>query len=576
MSEQLDVSLPSAHLTWGEVFPTGAPDPSATYMEIPPWAQPISFFVGRNGSGKSRAARALTQKLPDSRLLDADRLVSLMSFNVFTWGANPVDFKGIPLGEQERSQMKQITRKRPLATEDIYALREQPDVALRVAAFLKRALGRTVELRESSGFLDPHVSIGGIEYSLFRDEGHGLRELVILLAAAYRDDWSTLLIDEPELHLHPAMARLWLGELRKECIERDRRAIIITHEPSLIKILDADELDSVWYFQAGAKPLPFADAVHERAKDRVTASLRQNPELISQLVFSPRPVLVEGVHDVAALSAALERTKPSEVVSQTDLVCCGGSTEVALWFEIAHKMEIDVRAIADLDACLESSVQRVMDGKSTVIHKYREELALEPPRTSNVLKPLIDKMRLDGISGNPKERANWLADSVPAATGYRVRKDKLLRIWRENGLWLHPQGTIEKVLGIDAKGLSAARTAASVPGEIDRVADWCSYEVDPLGEVELLLNVAVERIAHSIMEALRAEPAAQFCTPIGSSAEADSRLVRVEPIREGVHRLTVVTPKEFKGYWLEFSRETRPSELILQPPERVDLPGAES
>ncbi|MFE1295758.1 ATP-dependent endonuclease [Streptomyces sp. NPDC058731] len=496
-----------------------------------------------------------------------------MSFNIFSWGASPADFKGIPLGEQERDQMRQFTRSRPLATEDIYALREQPDVSLRVAAFLKRALGRTVELRESSGFLDPHVSIGGVEYSLFRDEGHGLRELVILLAAVYRDDWSTLLVDEPELHLHPAMVRLWLGELRKECTERGRRAIIITHEPSLVKILDADELSSVWYFQAGSKPVAFADAVHEKAKGRVTASLRQNPELISQLVFSPRPVLVEGVHDVAALSAALERTKPSEVVSQTDLVCCGGSTEVALWFEIAHNMKIDVRAVGDLDACLESSVQRVMDGNDNVIARYREELALEPPRTSELLKPLLDKMRRDGVSNNPKERANWLAHSVPMDTGYWVRKDKLLDIWRSNGFWLHPQGTIENVLGLDSKGLSAARDAASSPGAIDQVADWCSYAVDPLGEVELLLNIAIERIAHSIMEALRAEPGARFSKPIGSSAEADSRLVQVEAIREGIHRLTVVTPKEFRGYWLEFSRETRPSELVLQPP--VEDEGAE-
>lgn len=104
-----------------------------------------------------------------------------------------------------------------MATEELYALDEQPDVLLRVAAFIRRVLRRTIELRERAGYLDPVVVVGTEEYSLLREEGHGLRELVILLAATYRDDWSLLVVDEPELHLHPAMVRLWLSELQTEC-----------------------------------------------------------------------------------------------------------------------------------------------------------------------------------------------------------------------------------------------------------------------------------------------------------------------------------------------------------------------
>ncbi|GGU09520.1 ATP-dependent nuclease [Streptomyces lateritius] len=567
-------SLPPVRIDYSEVFPQQAKDQPDPYLEIPEWSHPLTFFVGRNGSGKSRAAKALTRKVTDSRLLDTDRLVSLMSFHSYTWGANPVDFKGIPLGESDRTQMKQIARDRHFATEELYSLREQPDVWLKVAAFLKRALGRTIQLRESSGYLDPYVLVGGVEYSLFRDEGHGLRELVILLAASYRDDWSLLMVDEPELHLHPSMARLWLAELRKECIERNRHALIITHEPSLLRIRETDDLGGIWHFQAGRRPASLSCALFdrqrgeetERRRDQVAATLRKNPDLVSQLVFSPRPVLVEGVHDIAALSASLERTKDSEVVAQTDLVLCGGSVEVALWFEIAHTLGVDVRAVADLDACLESSVQRVMDSYPEVTRRYRGELIQEPPKTSEILKPLIAEMTRAGISSSPKDRANWLAHSIPAETAHPVRKEKLLAIWRDHGMWLHPQGTIENVLGIDTKGLNQAAQAASSPGPIDSVVDWCAYEVDLMGDVELLLNIAVERVAHSLQEAIRADPEAQFTAPVGASSIADARLVEVVPMGNGFHRLVVRTPASFKGYWLEFSRDTASSQLNLKPP----------
>lgn len=75
----------------------------------------------------------------------------------------------------------------------------------------------------------------------------------------------------------------------------------------------------------------------------------------------------------------------------------------------------------------------------------------------------------------------------------------MLTIWRDAGLWLHEQGTLENVLGITVKGRAAATTAAASVGVIDSVAAWCSYALDPLGDVEALLNAAVERIAHSLL-----------------------------------------------------------------------------
>jgi hypothetical protein len=558
-----DTEVVDVAFTWQEVF--GQPLRDDPFFELRGWDRDVAYFVGRNGSGKSRVARLLAQHL-NARFLSTDRLTGLMRFTNWGWTSAPdaTQQQGVPLGDKERSQAPQIARNHGTAIEELYALREMPEVSLRVAAFVRRALSRSVELREVSGFLDPHVQLGESTFSLLRDEGHGLRELVVLLTATYRPDWSFLVVDEPELHLHPAMARLWLAELQKECARTNRRAIVVTHEPGLVRPKTADDLRSIWLFAPESSPQLIGDQILAAQEPRVAASLEDNPELVSALVFSPRPVLVEGTHDVAAMSAALTRTQPAEVVEQTDLIRCGGTGGVALWFEIATKLSLDVRAVADLDALFDAAVRRAMDARPDVTQRYQKELGVEPPTTVEALKSIQERMGNEGVDANPRAKAEWLTDLE--GDGHANRRNQILQIWRDAGLWLHPQNRLEHVLGLEDKGISGARHAASEPGEIDAVAAWAAYHLDPTGDIKILLGAAVERIAHHIVEALRLEPERQFNAPVGPTAAVDDQLVDVTPIGNGGHRLTVKVPDEFAGYWVEFTRDTPPSSLTLGPP----------
>lgn len=562
-------SLPPVELSMNDVFGQGG---SELFFNLASWDHPVSYFVGRNGSGKSRVGKVLASRIPNTRFLSTDRLVGLMNFTTYTWGSMPTDYRGVPLDEESRPRIEELSRQFGTGTNELHALRQQPEVWLKVAAFLRRALNRSIELRESAGFLDPFVRSGSVEYSLLREEGHGLREIVILLTAVYRSDWSLLVVDEPELHLHPSLTRLWLSELEAECQRSSRHAVVITHEPSMIRPSRSDDLGAIHLFQPNQRAATMESFVEPGLEARVTASLVQNPLLVSQLVFSPRPVLLEGVLDVLAVNASLRRSQPSEVIAQTDLIDCGGNGGLAVWFSIARRAGLDVRAVGDLDCCLDPAVTSAIDRIPEITARYQSDLFMEPPRTSTVVRPLINAMREAGVEADQKSRAKWLADNAGVSGGNSARRDKLLEIWRDAGLWLHQTGTLESVLGLSEQEKSRDQvvSAASTPGRIDAVAAWAAYRLNPSGDVFALLSASIEHLAHSLLEALRLSPTERFDQPVGSTARADSRLASVAYLPgTGKHRITVKLPEDFAGYWVDVDRQTTPDEIVLRPPGAI-------
>lgn len=554
-----------ARISMSQVFASKGDGLEESFLYTPSNGK-ISYFVGRNGSGKSKTARVIASEL-NGRYLSTDRLMGIMSFTKYSWGTVPSDYEGPPV-KQSRSMIDRESKNNGTATDILLTLRDDPVVALKVAAFIRRTLGRTIEFRENAGFFDPYLQLDGVEYSLLRDEGHGLRELTILLAAAYSTDWSTLVVDEPELHLHPALAQLWVSELSRECAERGVHAIIVTHEPTMVRPSRAEELSHIWLFRPGALPQQFSAAIHPGTESRLTASLRKHPQLLSQLAFAPRAVLVEGPHDVAALTAALARTQTPAVIAQTDLAPCGSSGEVVLWYELARRLNIDVRAIADLDALFSSDVHRTINRDAAIQERLRSDMLVEPPRAHLAIDPLVKAANAADVAPNEKARARWLADSVAAGSGDEHRRDRLLAILRQEGLWLHPEGTIEDVLGI-VKGKADPASAANSSGRIDSVTAWCAYDLDPLGDLEFLLRAAVERIANNVTQALGSNPDVVLTGPVGSMAESDAKLVDIVHIADQRYRIIVKSPASFAGYFAEVDRDTPPSLITLQQPEKA-------
>lgn len=281
-------------------------------------------------------------------------------------------------------------------------------------------------------------------------------------------------------------------------------------------------------------------------------------------MFAPRPVLVEGPNDVLAFSSAIARMKEPEVISQTEFIHCGSCQNVAFWFFRAKQWGLDVKAIGDLDSLFNSRVQQPMDRISAVKERYANELYAVPAKTSTAMQDFIRQANKDKINANEKDRAAWLSE-LDEGSILGKKRQKILDIWRDEGFWLHTEGTIEDVLG-GKKGRIDYMVTASSSGAIDRVINWCAFELNATGELFSLLELELERIAGEINIARKSQPEVILQNPIGTRAEISSRLVEVHHISDGRYRLIVKTPIEFAGYFMEFDRSTSAENMRLQEP----------
>jgi len=97
---------------------------------------------------------------------------------------------------------------------------------------IRTGRGTTITLEtERQSILNKNENI----YSILINEGFGLNQLILLLAQlALASEDSIVIIDEPEIHLHPEAQAKLMTILVKEAIENKKQLIITTHSEHIL------------------------------------------------------------------------------------------------------------------------------------------------------------------------------------------------------------------------------------------------------------------------------------------------------------------------------------------------------
>ena len=318
---------------------------------------PINYLVGPNGSGKSRfAAKLLGQFRARSlrvRLLGTDRLREM---------ANPGRIGGY-FGDNFAAGYAKNTfdhlrgaGEEGSGVDTVLLLEDRLDLRIQVEATLSHLFGRDVVLDWDSGNLVPKAvrRNSGESYRLDRDECHGIKELFVLLTHLYDDRHDYLIVDEPELNLHPQYQAFFMQEVRriagrKGVAGNAKIVFLITHSPFILDLRSDDDVRSVISFDLEysvprqvARECPDVTSV-------LVATGRLNTHH-KQLFFADDPVFVEGHHDALIVESLMEARGVSAAAAGSCIIDCGGVEEVTHYLKLCQALGKKAHFVYDLDS----------------------------------------------------------------------------------------------------------------------------------------------------------------------------------------------------------------------------------
>lgn len=264
-----------------------------------------------------------------------------------------------------------------------------------------------------------------------------------------------LLIDEPELYLHPQGVRRVRHALA-QLSTRGFQVVFSTHSPLMLNRENAAHTVMVRKETGiGAvtrKPLRQAiqDALAEaESQSRVLFELGN----IAEIYFAERVVICEGKTDRRILPLAYERLfGRAPELDHVVFVSIGGSSSILKALAVLRAMKIHACAIADLDFAFTEAAK----GGAPLIAKDGPEVS----QAKDILKQL---QSVHGFSlasnGLPDSKNGWLAaDTWALLAGHSDGSKLASKVHSDlkgQAIWVWPVGCIEHVTGTANKGEDA-------------------------------------------------------------------------------------------------------------------------
>ncbi len=326
----------------------------------------INLIVGPNGTGKSLLANQLKHQLVASglkvRLLNAERLSGLEKQNYSYYGSSSLN-SGLNISQF--SELKSHGEDYGLSSSAFIILKERLDVRVKIESLLSDIFSKTIRLVEEGGYLKPKIQnhSGGEEYGLKEQECHGLKELMTLLTFLYDESKNCLILDEPELHLHPQFQSFLLSEIRKfagnpNSDPSKKLFFIITHSPYFLDLRSIDDLKSILVCHYNQPP-DFIDSLDTQDEFILKRFLPRFNTHHKQFFFSPNPLFVEGYTDQQIITLLFDKLDYNISASGSSIIDVGGKDELAVFFRLCKKLNIKARIIADIDAFFKGKLREV-------------------------------------------------------------------------------------------------------------------------------------------------------------------------------------------------------------------------
>ncbi|WP_429806350.1 ATP-dependent nuclease [Ensifer sp. B1-9] len=327
----------------------------------------ITTLVGPNGSGKTRALRAIKIALRSASALSGRRKVHFLAAG----RSSPLEAYRAAIDSPGASRSSDAAVghisyrgkwwELESMTGSLLALDSRADLRLKVEARLQQLFDRSVHLSWSQEGLNVRISpmSGGARYAA-NYEASGILQLVALLAAIHNDEIGALLIDEPEISLHPQHQAFLLEEMENvagDPSDPTRKVIVIaTHSASLLPLRNIKQLPSVVFFNSVSQPpMQVAADAEILKRTKLAAMVARLGATHRTAMFAERVLLVEGPSDEIIATQLARRLDLRLLARNAQVLPLTGKGEFAEAAKLFRLMNKQVALLADLDALADDS-----------------------------------------------------------------------------------------------------------------------------------------------------------------------------------------------------------------------------
>lgn len=322
----------------------------------------LTVLLGPNGSGKTHLLRSLKNSLPahmagkQVRFLSAGRMGLMERFRSdYDGQRGNIRYDEATYGSKADAARRHRTE---TLSGDFQTLAERADILIKIQERLRKLFRRDVLIDWDGGNLKVSFSRtdhAGNPYSSGR-EASGLMHLVGILAALYDDDVGALLLDEPEVSMHPQLQAFLLREMIGvagfPAVGSNKKIIVIaTHSTEMLQIQSADDLSSlVFCYDLAVDPVQIENDAAELKNKKIQGLISRLGQEHKLSLFSKRPLLVEGPSDVIICSALAQKANVHLEGAGSQLLPVIGKGQMPIVVKLLRLLGKEPICLADADA----------------------------------------------------------------------------------------------------------------------------------------------------------------------------------------------------------------------------------
>jgi hypothetical protein len=356
---------------------------------------------------------------------------------------------------------------------DFHTLSIRKDIQIKVIERLRTLFKRDMFLDWDAGNLRVRfnrLDIEGSDYSLAR-EASGLLQLVAILAALYDDEVGILLLDEPEISLHPQLQSFLLKEILHmsgEISNRSKKMIVVsTHSTELFKLRSASDLENIVFFR-DVKNTPIQIPIN-------AGELRNKKikELIPRLsyshkiaMFSKKPLLVEGISDSIVLNFVDDFLSKNISTAGSQIIPVVGKGQIPVVFKLMKLLGKDPIILTDLDS--------IADGLD-IINLYN---------TNNDVNNLVAELGHSTIMAFARNVYNDFCSHIDN------HWDDLSNYSEKHNYWINKDSSVEVVVSKRRAGLATIFNLKDIEmRKLNNSDKWSSIRLRFRGLIDILEKV---------------------------------------------------------------------------------------